>query len=116
MTGDAEGGFVGKGSGTNSFTGCGYFSIVSQTLGDDGKFTEKSAGVSGVTVMDADADTYETWFSYQSSAVNYDDALNSYKPHYALKTIQELAGQTGADWLKRHYGDWPMPEIIVVNN
>ena len=99
-----------------------------------------SASVTGITAFDADAATFDTFcFTPQASDtwINpepYDtelSALYKIKPnsgdatsYYPLKTVKQLGAEnivetatatTPADFVATHYGDWPAPEILVVN-
>lgn len=128
--GGAEGAFAGSAAAAVRFTGCGYFGIVNRRDAS-GVYAElKAAGgadKANIAAMDAASilntstekwtTNYNDWFRHTAEAVPYDTALKG--TPYSLKTVSQLANLTGnslPDWVKRHYGDWPVPELTVVNN
>jgi hypothetical protein len=80
--------------------------------------------------IDLDAETYNTFVGSQSSwnsARAYDSVLvKYYSGRYTMRTVDELidstvppTGSGYENWnqlfVTTHYGDWPAPEIFVVN-
>ncbi len=127
--------FVGSGGATG--TGNWYYSIINDNyyaaLNADNKDGMKELGDSLAIPFDKDRlnadDTITTAFqAYQTflgdefkpdEAKPYDGFLtNHYKGNeqtdYPLKTIQQL-DSSAPDYLAVHCGDWPAPEVLVVN-
>ncbi len=130
--------FVGDGSPTGS--GNWYYSIINDnyyaTLNADVENGMKELGDSLAIPFDKDRlnadDTITTAFqAYQAflgdefkpdKAKPYDEYLTNHyqktgetdKTDYPLKTIQQM-DSLAPDFLAVHYGDWPAPEILVVN-
>lgn len=139
VSGTSAGAFAAECTGTTN--GCSYFGIVNEfedeTLGYDYLTALPKVGTGdgskeGVTALDADANAYNTFTSVWSDAVPYlKTTLMSYYgegtgtariPKYNLKSVEQLAGTLKADdndtteyFVATHYGDWPAPEIFVVN-
>ena len=55
--------------------------------------------------------------SNRSIAITYDRVLTKYyQGKYLLQTVKQLGGAVAdGDFILTHYGDWPAPEILVVN-
>ena len=123
----SEGAFAGTFTGTAS--GCSYFEIINERL-EDGSFTYLGPvsgrdEMTGITAFDETADTYNAFCGtpddWREASV-YDDTLTAYyKGKYNLKTAEQLLGADAdvtvgmTDLVHVHYGDWPAPEIFVVN-
>ena len=138
VSGTTEGAFTGSFSGTA--TDCHYYEIINERKDAQKGFTyvdpvsgEKS--FPGITPLDASAQTYNDFsfpnasgYSWQP-AVPYDEALKNYykdqdeKNVYNLKTVKQLVvldsdpsvSINDDDFVTTHYGDWPAPEIFVIN-
>ena len=128
---NTSGGFSGTGSA--SYSNNRYL----ETVVYDYDNQIKEAGgrdVSGIKPMDPDtgdiklanwnseyADFIDYYNSNASDAEPYDDTLEDYyNQKYPFKTIAGNDGYkiyTGSlpDMMKKHYGDWPMVETIVIN-
>lgn len=120
-----QGSFAGVLSGSASdYTNNYYFSIINWGSNAVGQ------GVTGTGIRAFDDSTadYRYFVSTgaegdpRSPARPYDDTLNAYyQGKYNLKTVDQLG--TGEDvytteendFVRTHYGDWPAPEILVVN-
>lgn len=142
VTGTSMGAFAAECSGAT--TGCNYFEIINEfpadALGYDYLTPLPIVGTgdgskTGISALDADASTYNSFTEVWSSAEPYlKSTLKKYYgegtgdarvARYNLKSVEQLAG--GAESLKSdpddtteyfvatHYGDWPAPEIFVVN-
>ncbi len=139
---DAAGAFAGAYSGSAS--NCSYFGIINEIPpdGDVKTFTYLQALPGGdyplnsdthtIAAFDEDIDAYNTMVlgqSYWKPARPYDVNLGEYytnneKPAYNLKTVEQLAAgiegiafdANGKDVVQTHYGDWPAPEIFVINS
>lgn len=121
----AEGAFAGTLNGA-TVTDCQYYEVINErftkeypylkALGDDGTNDE-------ITPFDADTDTYDTFVGapggWQSAAAYDKNALDKRfgENKFSLKTVQQLGGISAVDGLfvATHYGDWPAPEDMVVN-
>lgn len=110
-----------------------YFMIINERADSTQGFSYLSAVGgeavhTGITALDATTDTYNTFTmsSAWNTATPYDSILGTYYQNkYNLKTVKQL----GADltvpvdmqdyideyFVKTHYGDWPAPEIFVIN-
>ena len=138
-----EGAFAAECTGTT--TDCHYFEIVNEFEDEDLGYNYRTAipvtetgdgSKDGVTALDEDASGYNTFTSAWSDAVPYlETTLKNYYgegtgdarvPKYNLKSVKELGAEitensgaegdtTPADFVATHYGDWPAPEIFVVN-
>jgi hypothetical protein len=129
---------------TGNTTDCGFFEISNEnpdaTLGYDymtalPRTDSADGSKSGVSALDADASTYNDFSKVWSAAEPYlIDTLKEYYgegtgdarvPKYNLKSVEQLLGGNGklkkdendtTDYfVATHYGDWPAPEIFVVN-
>lgn len=134
VTGSNKGAFAGSFTGT--LTGNWYYEIINEHPSDDASGKDNSfiyltaiGGTAGETLptadqikaLDATASSYnsfcgdpEKW----NAAEPEDDALKIwYQGKYNLKTISQLLG-SGAEYVffDTHYGDWPAPEIFVINS
>ena len=78
----------------------------------------------GITALDATAQTYNTFVGAGASwggAIPYDAKLITYyQGQFDLQTVKDLAGanvvfSTNPEFVVTHYGDWPAPEIFVIN-
>ena len=122
VQGSTKGAFVGNSSATLS--GNRYYEIINQ------KDTPSSNGgidylnplgndttSSGVTPLDASADSYRVFFSSSISAADaipYDRYLSAFRK-YGLRSVAQLMGTSADGFVAQHYGDWPVPELLVVN-
>ena len=136
VTGSNKGAFAGSFTGT--LTGNWYYEIINEHPSDDASGKDNSfiyltaiGGTAGETLptadqikaLDATASSYnsfcgdpENW----NKAEPEDDALKIwYQNKYNLRTISQLVGtnaeSAGYDFFDTHYGDWPAPEIFVIN-
>ena len=92
-----------------------------------------SVDKAGITAFDADTATKTAVQNYNNfttkdgktgsaktnvDAVPYDTVLgNYYQNKYHLRTVAQLPGSAVAagSYVEKHYGDWPAPEIFVIN-
>jgi len=121
----STGAFAGTMSGTAS--NCGYYEIINEIQITDGEYaggyTYRSAvstgAKDGVTPFDANADAYNAFLGPESgwaSASPYDSRLNLYySGSYPLPTVEQLLGSSAGELVAVHTGDWPSPELLVVN-
>lgn len=73
-----------------------------------------------ISQIDKDMTSYKAFATGTGDAKSYDsDLSNRYGGKYPFKNILELAGGTASaqtlDHLGTHYGDWPSPGTLVVN-
>ncbi|MDO4990987.1 MAG: hypothetical protein Q4E45_10825, partial [Eubacteriales bacterium] len=76
------------------------------------------AGFAGAVDVTASTDAYKDFFIGSDPARPYDAKLiASYKGEYPMLSIKGLDGSVeSGDYVAAHYGDWPMPETLVINN
>ena len=129
VKGDTEGAFVGYYSGTSeSITGCKYYMIINERHeGENGKeafsYLDPIGGgttSAGIIALDKDAEEYEKFVGMPSAwadAIPKDTSLLTYyQGRYPLQTVTRLGATVSKDDLvATHYGDWPAPEIFVIN-
>ena len=81
--------------------------------------------MTGIAALDQTATTYNTFVGEPTgwkNAVPKDPSLVSYyQGKYPLKTVAQLMSGSdtsvdGYEYLDTHYGDWPAPEIFVINS
>lgn len=135
VSGTTEGAFAGSLTGTAE--NCKYFEIINERA-DAAGFTYLGAGTGtddqDITPFDADASSYNAFVGGDNTwdpASAYDTQLETYyKNTFPLRTVSQLSentkkltpasagGQTDGQtvFVRTHYGDWPAPEIFVINN
>ena len=103
-----------------------YFKIINKYSDDkdDDPIKYRNAVGSGKTsgtepaALDADAKAYNDFVgALWGPAFSYDTSLFLYyQGKYNLKTVAQLGSTLEtSDFVNRHYGDWPAPEIFVPN-
>ena len=108
------GSLVGDFSGT--MTSCRYIELINDSLpafAGDGSGTD-------VLNVDRNITEYKNFFNYNTQAYAYDDQLILYfKGVTNMPGVSQLYGYFGetapAGVPETHYGDWPAPEDLVVN-
>lgn len=122
------------GSGRPALSDNHYFMIINKVKNSDDEYEyidpmENWSSESKVKALDKTAATYESFVSARSSwaqARPYDSTLKTYyKNRYNLKSIKRLCGTdkpTLAEYgswsdlyINTHYGDWPAPEVFLIN-
>ena len=144
VSGRTCGGFVGQAtgvlkncyetgivSGDNAFIGSGslaedsennyYYSIIHEKRDpESGMYDYKGPGDAHVSAFDKDAVTYNGFVGNPAKwakAESYDVLLKQYyRNHYPLKSIGQLNSAGRSSFVSAHYGDWPAPEVFVLNN
>ena len=111
-----------------SATSSGYYFMIINEVQDAAtkEIKYKTAGSDAITALDATAGDYNTFVGSASGwkdAKPYDQTVlgKHYDGSYNLKTVIQLAGSnapTGSDdyYVSVHYGDWPAPEIFIINS
>ena len=124
-------------SATGTISGCQYFSIINERPDAATGFTYLTAlggdaTNNNITALDEDVTAYDSFVGAPSgwtSASAYDTTLTQYyQGKYNLKSVARLGASlttevkddsgnvtTPADFVATHYGDWPAPEIFVLN-
>ena len=120
-----------------TISGCKYLEIINEVKGSDG-YSYKGSGASdtAVTAIDKDVTSYDSYVSARSSwnrAFPYDPVLRRYYHDgnnqylYNFKTVTQLekSSKSSANskklnkksslFVNTHYGDWPAPEIFIIN-
>lgn len=121
----AKGAFAGTLTGTVS--GCQYYKIINEIpvaanlSGSEGYTYLKAvngADYAGITAFDESASDYNSFVGAPAGwepAVPYDTRLFIYKGNYSLDGLKGATGVADADFVATHYGDWPAPEVWIVN-
>lgn len=103
-----------------------YYMIINEIKDADDVFTGEylkpvNGRDDGVAALDADAATYDAFAGHSSTAaLPYDGKLTDY--YGATYFLRGIAVSSGADssempvFVSTHYGDWPAPEIFVINS
>ena len=103
-----------------------YYEIINEISGNGNNGISYLGPVNNttnayVTAIDLSAASYNAFVGDPENwnpAVPYDSALkNFYQNKYNLQTISQLLGDQEVDYqyFDTHYGDWPAPEIFVIN-
>ena len=117
---------------TGSVSDCYYLEIINEREDADLGYTYltalgKEVKNSNIKPLDADCvddPTLNTYYNVFANPDNWTEAsaydpklIEYYKGKYNLQTVAKLGatGVTDADFVATHYGDWPAPEIFVVN-
>ena len=127
VTGDsaAKGAFAGTVSGGTTFSKCQFFEIINESAelrvvgGADGT-------PSGISAIDASTDTYDEFYQTGTAAADakpYDSWLTDHYSNYPYPSVVKLSASKDDDddeeledyFVATHYGDWPSPETLVVN-
>ena len=143
VSGATEGAFAGTYE-SGKATNCYYYEIINERKDDEKGFiyvdpVGGNESYPDITALDASAQTYNDFslpkdknpeYTWQP-AVPYDDALKDYyqdqngKSVYNLRTVTQLIALGPSDnsvvisddaLINTHYGDWPAPEIFVINS
>ena len=129
VSGEGDNAFLGTGSPTLSEENPNYYySIINETVQRDaaGNVTEityKGPGIEGVKALDEDADKYNA-FSYTNTswedASAYDSELvKYYNGKYNFESVYRLLDNddelSDNYYVRKHYGDWPAPEVFFEN-
>lgn len=137
-----EGAFIGAYTGTDinaGITNCSFFEIINEREVKDKTGFEYLRAVggteqpAGIKAIDEDAESYNDFSGNPASdwkaAIPTDSSLVTYyNGKYNLKTVAQLLGateypfrdgtktiDTAQDFVAVQYGDWPAPEIFVIN-
>ncbi len=125
--GTTKGAFAGTYSG--SATGCQYFEQINEVPLESGTkgFTYLTAvhgaeTTSGITAFDADVTAYKAFVGEDDSswtaaaASPYNSALITvFEGDYGFPGITNLDSSVTTGLVTAHYGDWPAPELLVLN-
>ena len=134
VTGSGRGAVVGN-AGNTTFDKTYYYGIINSTTDKDGYKTmnpvgnNSNANVSGITEMDRDLETFNTFVSMTTNADKPFDPADPYdKPflgnEYPFNTVNQLGTSLAPtdrlkinkdDFVSVHIGDWPSPETRVIN-
>ena len=121
-----EGAFAGTYTGS-SISDSHYYMIINERKTEENGNTPFSyldpLGVGtpsgGLLALDRDAEEYETFVgSDWADAVPNDKSLVTwYQGTYPFPTVAQLGATVSEDdhFINTHYGDWPAPEIFVIN-
>lgn len=116
VSGTTKGAFAGEYS-TGTAKDCLYYEIINVDL-----FALADAAKEGIAALDATVETYNAFVGsptdWQSASAYDKTALDSLfgENKYSLKTVAQLgATVVDTDFVATHYGDWPAPEMLVIN-
>ena len=126
VKGTNEGAFAGNYTGSSeSIKGCKYYMIINEIKDKDGIFTGEylkavnGSDHDGVAALDADAATYNSFVSsaWTDAVPNDDSLVTYYQGKYPFPTVSQLGATVSEEdhFINTHYGDWPAPEIFVIN-
>lgn len=111
---------------TGTAVNCSYYEIINERpAGNAGyRYLGPVGGKTvygGISALDADAVSYNAFVGDDADWQNcsaYDGELGKYyQGKYNLKTVRQLGGTAaGTDFVTVHYGDWPVPEIFMINS
>ena len=127
------GAFAGTLNSSYTVSDCYYYEIINEDADTTAGATYMQpisgvANAAGVTALDADAGTFNAFCDAPSAwadAEVYDTDLKTYynkgdadAAAYSLRAIQATAAEDGAPtpYVATHYGDWPVPEIFLIND
>ena len=126
-TGD-DNAFIGSGSLAAGSGGNRYLKIINESVTKDGSgnitaVSYKGPGTDSATAIETDFNGFAVGLSntggnMRADAEPYDAALrNSYAGRYSFRTVSQLgaAGVRDTDFVNLHYGDWPSPEVFLIN-
>ena len=80
-----------------------------------------AAGMTGAADVTKSTADYNSFFEGDDPAQPYDaKLLASFEGKYPMLSIKDLVNSVNSvgtdDYVSTHYGDWPMPETLVINN
>lgn len=126
-----EGAFAGQFNGTVVFDEdknivSYYYQIINERQGADGTISYlppvgSNTNSTSVKALDETAYSYNRFVgntsAWTNAAPNDDALVTYYQGTYPFPTVSQLgASVSGADaFINTHYGDWPAPEIFVIN-
>ena len=109
-------------SGGAAFNTCKYYEIINESydeLTKGKKYLEpNTAAGETVEAFDANVESYRSFVtSSRKQATAYDGKLTQYYVgKYGFATVEQLGETIGAtDFVAVHYGDWPAPEVYIIN-
>lgn len=117
----AEGALFG-GFTNSTVSGCSYFEIVNERKdSESGVITYLASGAgsgSEAAPFDLDLDSYRKFTGEdRKDALAYDPVLiRNYQGDYSLAGFSQLGSNLDSNcFVNTHYGDWPSPEILFMN-
>lgn len=103
-------------------SGCRYYRIINEIAVPTGGYRYLTALASGdnanITALDSDAAAFNNYIGDdRDGASPYDTSLiRYYGGDYGLLTSGQLGGTLApGDFVSTHYGDWPSPELWIIN-
>lgn len=124
--------FAFSGTEPTSLSGCYYYEIINELTDDylkpypgfvQAQHAYTGGGALRITALDHTVTIYDGFVGAKDrwkTAIPYEDKLGQYySGKYNLKTVAQLVG-SGTDYsayfVDAHYGDWPAPEIFIINS
>ena len=115
VSGPTKHAFIGSGTLSDSSTGNYYFKIINNALAP----VSKTSDDAHIRALDASTTTYNDFVgsSWNSSSAYDSRLMQYYQGKYNLKTVAQLGASVdeNTDFVIRHYGDWPAPEVFIPN-
>ena len=75
-----------------------------------------AAGMTGAADVTKSTADYNSFFEGDDPAQPYDaKLLASYAGKYPMPCVKDMGASLTNQYVSTHYGDWPMPETLVVN-
>ena len=127
--------FLGSLTGDASFDGNHYYQIINEVRVPSAKGSKsikieykgsggssEHADLTGITPFDNTKESFVSFvvgsWTEDKPAEPYDDVLKTYyKEKYFLPTVAQLgASVPNGYYVKTHYGDWPAPEVFIINS
>ena len=120
--------FYGSGSPGEGSGGNYIYEIINEVKLEDGSIKYKGDPSDSVLALDASAVSYNSFVGSDStwdSTIAYDATLvKYYGGKYPLRTVLQLpvpadgskSKSTSDYFVNTHYGDWPAPEIFIINS
>ncbi|MBQ9544899.1 MAG: type II secretion system protein [Clostridia bacterium] len=115
----SSGAFVAEVSGSAQLSNLNYYYEIVNELdaGADGK-RYMDPGSADIDAFDETSAIYNAYLTgTRKSASAYDASLvQYYQGDYALLTVEQLgASVSSTDFVAKHFGDWPSPEVRIIN-
>ena len=103
-----------------------YYQIINERQGADGTISYlppvgNDKNSAAVKALDETAYSYNQFVGspsdWQDTVPNDDSLVTYYQGTYPLRTVSQLGATVSEEdhFINTHYGDWPAPEIFVIN-
>ena len=124
------GAFIGLADGDTTINHSYYYDIINEYQKSDSKEfaylppVGNNDSATGISALDENVSVYDSFVGGKTPASPYDSTLAEYyQANYFLKNVFALQNEGGVPepgtpltaFVKTHYGDWPAPEIFIIN-